>query len=57
MRDEEHERANYRSVCIARSRAEFVAKLGIVVEEADETVYWIELARDARLLLVAASGH
>jgi four helix bundle protein len=35
--------ANYRAVCRARSKAEFVAKLGVVVEEADETVFWLEL--------------
>jgi four helix bundle protein len=35
--------ANYRAVCRARSRAEFIAKLGVVVEEADETVFWLEL--------------
>jgi len=35
--------ANYRAACRARSRAEFVAKMGIVEEEADETVYWLEL--------------
>jgi four helix bundle protein len=35
--------ANYRAACRARSKAEFVAKLGIVVEEIDETVFWIEL--------------
>jgi four helix bundle protein len=35
--------ANYRAACRARSRAEFVAKVGIVVEEADETVFWLEL--------------
>lgn len=35
--------ANYRAVCRARSRAEFIAKLGTVVEEADETVFWLEL--------------
>ena len=34
--------ANYRAACRARSRAEFIAKLGIVVEEAEETVYWLE---------------
>ena len=39
--------ANYRAACTARSRAEFVAKLSIVNEEADETVYWLELARQA----------
>ena len=35
--------ANYRAVCRARSKAEFVAKMGIVVEEADETIFWLEL--------------
>ena len=35
--------ANYRAAKRARSRAEFIAKLGIVEEECDETVYWIEL--------------
>ncbi|MDP2391153.1 MAG: four helix bundle protein, partial [Acidobacteriota bacterium] len=35
--------ANYRAACRARSRAEFVAKLGLVVEEIDEAVYWLEL--------------
>jgi four helix bundle protein len=42
--------ANYRSACRARSNAEFVAKLGIVEEEADESVYWLELIRDAGIL-------
>lgn len=35
--------ANYRSACLARSRADFVSKLGIVAEEADESSYWMEL--------------
>jgi four helix bundle protein len=35
--------ANYRAVCRARSQAEFIAKMGVVVEEADETVFWLEL--------------
>lgn len=35
--------ANYRASSRARSRAEFVAKLGIVAEEMDESVYWLEL--------------
>jgi four helix bundle protein len=39
--------ANYRAACRARSRAEFVAKLGIVLEEADETTFWLELMRDS----------
>ena len=35
--------ANYRAACRARSQADFVAKLGIVEEELDESIYWIEL--------------
>lgn len=35
--------ANYRAVCRARSKAEFIARLGVVVEEADETFFWLEL--------------
>jgi four helix bundle protein len=42
--------ANYRAACRSRSRAEFAAKLGIVAEEADETVYWLELLRDANVM-------
>lgn len=42
--------ANYRSACRARSRAEFIAKMGIVEEEADETIYWIELLIKAGLI-------
>jgi four helix bundle protein len=41
--------ANYRAACRARSQAQFIAKLGIVEEEADETVYWIELLVDSNL--------
>jgi four helix bundle protein len=39
--------ANYRAACRARSRSEFIAKLGIVEEEADECVYWLELAAES----------
>jgi four helix bundle protein len=35
--------ANYRSACRARSRADFINKLGIVEEEADETLFWLEM--------------
>jgi four helix bundle protein len=38
--------ANYRAACRARSKAEWVAKIGIVVEEADETVFWMEMLSD-----------
>ena len=42
--------ANYRAACRGRSKPEFVAKLGIVVEEADECGYWLELIIDSELL-------
>lgn len=42
--------ANYRSACRGRSTAEFIAKLGIVAEEADESEFWLELISDANLL-------
>ena len=35
--------ANYRAACRARSRADFIAKIGIVEEESDESAYWTEL--------------
>jgi four helix bundle protein len=35
--------ANYRAVCRARSKNDFIAKMGIVLEEADESAFWIEL--------------
>lgn len=42
--------ANYRSACRGRSSAEFIAKLGIALEECDETAFWLELIRDAGLV-------
>ena len=42
--------ANYRAACRARSKAEFVAKLGVVEEEADETAFWLELIIETELL-------
>ena len=42
--------ANYRAACRARSRAEFVAKIGVVEEEADESCFWLELIIDSGLL-------
>lgn len=41
--------ANYRAACAARSHADFINKLGIVEEESDESVFWIDLAPDAGL--------
>jgi four helix bundle protein len=42
--------ANYRASCRARSRAEFIAKIGVVEEEADETALWLELIIEDKLL-------
>jgi four helix bundle protein len=42
--------ANYRATCRARSRAEFVAKIGVVLEEADESLLWLELISEGKLL-------
>ena len=42
--------ANYRSACRARSKADFVAKLGIVLEEADESLYWLEIVSETNFL-------
>jgi four helix bundle protein len=42
--------SNYRAACRGRSRAEFIAKLGIVVEEADESAFWLELIIESSLL-------
>ncbi len=39
--------ANYRAACRARSSADFVSKMGIVEEEADESIYWMELLVDS----------
>src|SRR2546430_13322049 len=45
--------ASYRAVCRARSRAEFIAKVGVVVEESDETVLWLELLVDTQIVSVS----
>src|SRR3954453_5535386 len=42
--------ANYRAVCRARSKAEFIARMGIVAEEADDSVLWLELLIDSGVL-------
>jgi four helix bundle protein len=42
--------ANYRAVCRARSRKDFINKLGIVIEEADECGFWLEIISDGGLI-------
>ncbi len=45
--------ANYRAACRAKSKPDFISKMGIVEEEADETVYWMDLLIDARVVAPA----
>lgn len=40
--------SNYRAACVARSRKEFYAKISIVVEEADETLFWLEMIEETQ---------
>ena len=42
--------ANYRATCLAQSKASFIAKISIVLEEADETAFWLEFIIDEKLL-------
>jgi len=42
--------SNYRAACRARSNAEFHSKISIVIEEADETMFWIELLSEANIV-------
>ena len=42
--------ANYRAACRAKSKPDFVSKMGTVEEETDETIYWMELLIDAELV-------
>ena len=42
--------ANYRSACRSRTKIEFISKIRIVEEEADESVYWIELIKESELI-------
>ncbi len=42
--------ANYRAACRGRSQADFIAKMGIVEEEADESIYWMELLVEAEIV-------
>jgi four helix bundle protein len=42
--------ANYRAVCRARSKADFISKMGIVLEETDESLYWMELLVETEII-------
>jgi four helix bundle protein len=47
--------ANYRAVCRCRSDKDFIAKLGVVIEKADETAFWLELLVEAAIVTAAAA--
>ena len=49
--------ANYRAACRAKSRADFISKMGTVEEEADETLYWLELLFEAKLVVPNQIQH
>ncbi len=49
--------ANYRAACRARSKAEFVSKIGIVLEEADETVFWLEVLTETNVVSIAHASN
>ena len=42
--------ANYRSACRGRSKPDFISKVGIAIEEADESLYWLEIIMESGLL-------
>lgn len=42
--------ANYRATCVAQSKASFIAKISIVIEEVDESNFWLEFAMDEDLI-------
>lgn len=42
--------SNYRAACRARSKADFIYKLGVVLEEADESLYWMEILSESRVV-------
>src|ERR671922_142056 len=42
--------ANYRAACRAKSQADFIAKMGIVEEEADESIFWLEILIESGLV-------
>jgi four helix bundle protein len=42
--------SNYRAACRGRSKADFISKLGIVLEEADETCYWMEILMETEIV-------
>ena len=48
--------ANHRAAGRSRSKAEFIAKIGVVIEEADETVFWLEILAESGIVAAAKLG-
>jgi four helix bundle protein len=42
--------ANYRAVCRARSDKDFISKMGIIIEESDETLFWLEMIEESQII-------
>jgi len=42
--------ANYRAVCRARSDKDFISKMGIIIEESDETLFWLEMMEESQII-------
>ncbi|MDO6758827.1 four helix bundle protein [Tamlana sp. 2_MG-2023] len=49
--------ANYRATCVAQSKASFIAKISIVIEEVDESNFWIEFAIDENIIQKESVAH
>jgi len=49
--------ANYRAACRGKSKADFIYKIEIVLEEADESLYWLEITKDAALMPSTQNDH
>jgi four helix bundle protein len=49
--------ANYRAVCRAKSDRDFISKMGTVLEEADETLFWLEMIEEAKVLVDEIELH
>jgi four helix bundle protein len=47
--------SNYRAVCRAKSDKDFVSKMGTVIEEADETLFWLEMIEESEIIIEYAS--
>jgi four helix bundle protein len=49
--------ANYRAACRGKSKADFIYKIEVVLEEADESLYWLEVTKNAELVKLKELGY